>query len=314
MCGIGGIVGGDLRADERESAALRLQGALAHRGPDGAGLFRDGACVLVHTRLAILDPTDAGRQPMRRGPLAVTSNGEIYDFRARREELRRAGSRFDTGTDTEVLLALYAQDDASWLTRLRGMFAFALWDAPRGELPARPRSVRDQAALLRDAARRRTRLRLGGAGDSGNGTGFPADRSGGASRLSRHRLGAGAAHAGGRHPVPRSRPRAALDCGGNDLSELPRNSLRRDRAGRSARRPAPRARRFGASSPGQRCAGGPAPERRPGLKRALGADQGGGSRRHRDVLARGRGVGTGRVGAGPGAGAGTLARGTTRCC
>jgi asparagine synthase (glutamine-hydrolysing) len=129
MCGIGGIVGGSLRADERESAALRLQAALAHRGPDGAGLFHAESCVLVHTRLAILDPSNAGQQPMQRGPLALTFNGEIYDFKARREELTRAGMRFETGTDTEVLLALYGLQGEDCLRRLRGMFAWAIWDA-----------------------------------------------------------------------------------------------------------------------------------------------------------------------------------------
>lgn len=132
MCGIGGIVGGGLSADERDSAALRLQAAMMHRGPDGTGLFQSDACVLVHTRLAILDPSDAGRQPMRRGALALTFNGEIYDFKARREELSRAGMQFETGTDTEVLLALLAHQGDECLRHLRGMFAFALWDARDG--------------------------------------------------------------------------------------------------------------------------------------------------------------------------------------
>ncbi len=130
MCGIGGVIGGDLRADERASAALRLRAALAHRGPDGAGLFHCDACTLVHTRLAILDPTDAGLQPMQRGPLTLTFNGEIYDFRQKRADLRAAGVTFATETDTEVLLATFALQGEACLSQLRGMFAFAVWDEP----------------------------------------------------------------------------------------------------------------------------------------------------------------------------------------
>jgi asparagine synthase (glutamine-hydrolysing) len=128
MCGIGGILGGGLRADERESLALRLRGALAHRGPDDADIFSTNDATLVHTRLAILDPTGAGRQPMRRGPLILTFNGEIYDFRERRRELAREGIRFETDTDTEVLLALYARHGEACVPELRGMFACAVWD------------------------------------------------------------------------------------------------------------------------------------------------------------------------------------------
>jgi asparagine synthase (glutamine-hydrolysing) len=129
MCGIGGIVGGALHANERESAALRLQAALRHRGPDDHALFADGDAMLVHTRLAILDPTPAGRQPMTRGALTLTFNGEIYNFRALRAELVRAGKTFLSSTDTEVLLALYARHGPDCLSMLRGMFAFAVWNA-----------------------------------------------------------------------------------------------------------------------------------------------------------------------------------------
>ena len=132
MCGIGGILGGGLRADERESAALRMRSALAHRGPDGAGIFTGGDCTLVHTRLAILDPSEAGRQPMQRGSLTLTFNGEIYDFRERRVELAAEGERFGTGTDTEVLLALYHRHGEACLPLLRGMFALAVWNEREG--------------------------------------------------------------------------------------------------------------------------------------------------------------------------------------
>jgi asparagine synthase (glutamine-hydrolysing) len=128
MCGIGGIVGGELRADERESVALRLQAALRHRGPDDRGIFTHGDSTLVHTRLAVLDPTPCGRQPMTRGPLTIAFNGEIYNFRALRGELSRDGQTFASATDTEVLLTLYARHGAACLPMLRGMFAFAIWD------------------------------------------------------------------------------------------------------------------------------------------------------------------------------------------
>jgi asparagine synthase (glutamine-hydrolysing) len=128
MCGIGGILGGEFRADERESSALCLQAALRHRGPDDEGVFLHADAALVHTRLAIIDPTPGGRQPMTRGPLTLTFNGEIYNFRELREELVRAGEKFTSATDTEVLLALYARHGPLCLKMLRGMFAFAIWD------------------------------------------------------------------------------------------------------------------------------------------------------------------------------------------
>jgi asparagine synthase (glutamine-hydrolysing) len=127
MCGIGGIIG-DLRADERDTAALRLQAALRHRGPDDHACFRAPAATLVHQRLAILDPTPIGRQPMTQGPLTLTFNGEIYSFREIRDDLVRAGETFASETDTEVVLALLARDGIAGLQRMRGMFALALWD------------------------------------------------------------------------------------------------------------------------------------------------------------------------------------------
>ena len=108
----------------------RLHRALSHRGPDDQCHYHspDGAATLVHTRLAILDLSDAGRQPMVRGQYRITFNGELYNFRELREELIREGEQFITNTDTEVLLALYARAGPACLARLRGMFAFALWD------------------------------------------------------------------------------------------------------------------------------------------------------------------------------------------
>ncbi|MEM1415960.1 MAG: asparagine synthase (glutamine-hydrolyzing) [Myxococcota bacterium] len=140
MCGIGGSVGLD---DESTRALADLFAlALAHRGPDGSGTaFPEGLDVpvgLAHTRLAVIDPTGGGAQPMRRegaggAALWVSYNGELYNYRELRDELRAAGETFATESDTEVLLAAYAVWGEGFVERLRGMFAFALVDEARGK-------------------------------------------------------------------------------------------------------------------------------------------------------------------------------------
>jgi len=136
MCGIVGFVGDPRGVDP--TAALA---ALQHRGPDAEGSFQttlpSGQSVwLGHRRLAIVDLSDAGRQPMTGagGRHVVVFNGEIYNFRSLRETLAAMGHTFQTGTDTEVLLAAWAQWGTACLDRLRGMFAFALWDHTDGTL------------------------------------------------------------------------------------------------------------------------------------------------------------------------------------
>ena len=138
MCGIAGVFG----APVDDAAQAAILGALAHRGPDGRGVFvdPDAALTLLHTRLAILDLSPLGRQPMvsADGRLVITYNGEIYNFRALRAELAARGHAFTTGTDTEVLLALYRDRGEAMLADLDGIFALALWDADRrGLLVAR---------------------------------------------------------------------------------------------------------------------------------------------------------------------------------
>ena len=137
MCGICGYVG---RSDPATIEVMtRL---LAHRGPDGEGLRffpGDGDQVPValgHRRLSIIDPSSRGSQPMSYadGRYWITYNGELYNFRELRRELEQEGLRFRTGTDTEVLLAMYARHGPDMLPRLNGMFAFALWDAEAQEL------------------------------------------------------------------------------------------------------------------------------------------------------------------------------------
>jgi asparagine synthase (glutamine-hydrolysing) len=129
MCGIAGLVRLDGEAAEEEP--LRAMGArLAHRGPDGTGLLRSGPVGLAHRRLSIIDLA-TGDQPMERPDLgrAVVFNGEIYNYLELREELRALGHRFQTSSDTEVLLVGHAAWGEALLPRLRGMFAFALWEA-----------------------------------------------------------------------------------------------------------------------------------------------------------------------------------------
>jgi asparagine synthase (glutamine-hydrolysing) len=105
--------------------------ALTHRGPDGRGVFADDGVCLGHLRLAILDLSDAGLQPMADGELQLLHNGEIYNYVELREELRGKGHRFQTGTDSEVILAAYREWGERCVERFNGMWAFVIWDAQR---------------------------------------------------------------------------------------------------------------------------------------------------------------------------------------
>ncbi|MEB3160074.1 MAG: asparagine synthase (glutamine-hydrolyzing) [Synechocystis sp.] len=129
MCGITGIF--NTNGEPVSRVILRaMTEAIAHRGPDSDGLYVDGHMGLGHRRLAILDLSDAGRQPMvsRDGRYVLSYNGEIYNFLELRAELTALGYNFQSQTDTEVLLYGYAEWGAKILERLNGMFAFALWD------------------------------------------------------------------------------------------------------------------------------------------------------------------------------------------
>lgn len=132
---------------------------MRHRGPDGAGLWTsaDHAACLAHRRLAIIGLGAAGTQPLRSsdGTLVISFNGEIYNYRELRQQLAAAGAEFHTTTDTEVIIEAYRQWGVDGLSRLRGMFAFALWDdRKRGLLLARdgfgikPLYVADDGATL----------------------------------------------------------------------------------------------------------------------------------------------------------------------
>jgi asparagine synthase (glutamine-hydrolysing) len=128
MCGICGAVGGDVAANVPWVRAMN--DAIAHRGPDDEGITVDAPVVLGNRRLAIIDLSPNGHQPMGDTGLGawITYNGEIYNHAELRRELEGSGHRFRSGSDTEVILALYLRDGPGMLSRLRGMFAFAIWD------------------------------------------------------------------------------------------------------------------------------------------------------------------------------------------
>jgi asparagine synthase (glutamine-hydrolysing) len=136
MCGIAGVF--SLDGSKVNLQALRdMTGAVRHRGPDGDGhwISRDGDVGLGHRRLAILDLSERGAQPMHYlGRYTVTLNGEIYNYIELREELIRKGHTFVSESDTEVLLAAYSEYGVSVLDRLDGMFAFAIWDEQESTL------------------------------------------------------------------------------------------------------------------------------------------------------------------------------------
>jgi asparagine synthase (glutamine-hydrolysing) len=133
VCGICGIVSANGPADPDRLA--RMSAKLVHRGPDSDGAFVDGPAALAARRLAIID-LETGDQPIANedGTIHVVQNGELYNYRELRAELERAGHHFRTHGDTEVLVHLYEQEGPAFARRLRGMFAVALWDAPRRRL------------------------------------------------------------------------------------------------------------------------------------------------------------------------------------
>jgi asparagine synthase (glutamine-hydrolysing) len=139
MCGISGVFSfnSSLRAEDR-SAVKGLNARQANRGPDGEGLWAssDHTVIFGHRRLAIIDTGASGSQPMQdaTGRWTITFNGEIYNYRSLRTELERSGIKFLTNSDTEVLINVVAQWGAEGLCRLRGMYAFALWDDLEKEL------------------------------------------------------------------------------------------------------------------------------------------------------------------------------------
>ncbi len=133
MCGIVGFVG-----DFSDERLLDATNALAHRGPDDEGVWKenDGRAGLGHRRLAIQDPSALGHQPMfgRQGRTVIAFNGEIYNFPELRRDLEGKGHRFQSASDTEVLLAMWDEWGSEMLSRINGIFSFALWDARLGSM------------------------------------------------------------------------------------------------------------------------------------------------------------------------------------
>lgn len=132
MCG---IVGFSDKRENKQEILDEMMRAIIHRGPDGEGSYTDGQIALGHRRLSIID-LEGGRQPMsnENGNLQIVFNGEIYNYQLLRKELIEAGHTFATQSDTEVLIHGYEQWGKDMLTRLRGMFAFAIWDKEKQSL------------------------------------------------------------------------------------------------------------------------------------------------------------------------------------
>lgn len=134
MCGVSGIV--DKRGGAVDRVAIeRLTDPIAHRGPDGFGYYFDRNLAFGHRRLSIIDLSEQGRQPMSYGGRYwITYNGEIYNYVEIRAELARLGHVFLSATDTEVILAAYAQWGPDCLQRFNGMWAFAIYDSEQQEV------------------------------------------------------------------------------------------------------------------------------------------------------------------------------------
>jgi len=138
VCGIAGYStrNYELPTHEGMDVLSRMNEVIAHRGPDGSGVMIDGVTGFAHRRLAIIDLNQRSDQPMRTacGRLMVAFNGEIYNFKELRKELSGRGYSFSTSSDTEVLLHGYNEWGSDLPLRLRGMFAFAIWDKSKQEL------------------------------------------------------------------------------------------------------------------------------------------------------------------------------------
>ncbi len=135
MCGLAGIF--NLNGEPVSAVTLRkMTDAIAHRGPDGEGFYTDSFIGLGHRRLAIIDLSSAAHQPMPTDDkeMIIAYNGETYNFREIRSELKKLGYGFRSKTDSEVVLKAYQEWGVDALNRFNGMYAFALWDRTRQEL------------------------------------------------------------------------------------------------------------------------------------------------------------------------------------
>jgi asparagine synthase (glutamine-hydrolysing) len=138
MCGINGLFSYNGAAIADPSIVVATRDSMVHRGPDGSGLWISGdrLAALGHRRLAIIDTSEAGAQPMSShdGRFHISFNGEIYNYRELRSLLKGGGARLKSLSDTEVLLELFAQEGLSAIPKLRGMYAVAIYDQHSQEL------------------------------------------------------------------------------------------------------------------------------------------------------------------------------------
>lgn len=133
MCGIAGII--NISSPPQKSLMEMMCGIMKHRGPDGEGCYMEGAVALGHRRLSIID-LEGGKQPLSNedGTVWITYNGEIYNFPVLRKELIEKGHRFKTKSDTETIVHAYEEYGVQCLEKLRGMFAFGIWDDKKKRL------------------------------------------------------------------------------------------------------------------------------------------------------------------------------------
>jgi asparagine synthase (glutamine-hydrolysing) len=140
MCGIVGLIGRDQKYSDASSRVAAMVGSIHHRGPDDSGLqampYTGKDVVFGNTRLAIIDVSAAGHMPMHNPDTGnwIAYNGEVYNFAEIRAELAELGVSFHSGTDTEVILKAYESWGPACVQKLRGMFAFAIWDRAKGEV------------------------------------------------------------------------------------------------------------------------------------------------------------------------------------
>jgi len=144
MCGISGILGSSTQRQIEDMVA-----AMHHRGPDDRGIYREPGIALGVARLAVIDTTASGHQPMRSrdGLICIVYNGETYNFRQERAVLEENGQRFESQSDTEVVLRMYEAYGDDFLLRLRGMFALAIYDKRRGRGRERLLLARDHLGI-----------------------------------------------------------------------------------------------------------------------------------------------------------------------
>ena len=130
MCGFCGVIHFDSQQTVENSLIQKMNAAIAHRGPDGSGVYLNSEIGLGHRRLSIIDLSENGRQPFysKDNRYVIVFNGEIFNYLELRKDLENQGEKFYTQSDTEVLLRLYMIYGKSCLDKLNGMFAFAIWD------------------------------------------------------------------------------------------------------------------------------------------------------------------------------------------